>query len=287
MSLAEQFAEKYDCVVICGNFRFGSTALSVKLSSWLTHLKCDVLWLNEFFTAHHFVDFDEQGKFSFNSIRDDFIPFDGDSHAIELALHRPIPDSLVRFKIGWLKDKMRTHKIVLKTDPVDWTGASGKILEDFIFENPRIYKLGLNRRDIGNAMISYLIGIQCGYWNSGESEFKTEMSKSVNPVPAHLHRMQEFWNFTLTHNNWLWYMHRRIDHLVWYDQIENLQISEIGLISEPSKIWTYKNPIPHSDRLKKYFTNPDAVADVAKHVQDNMHELIDSVYRLYRNPRLA
>lgn len=280
MDAPAEFFRDYDCIAICGCFRFGSTALAQKIARFLQDNQQPALFLNEFFTGHHFLTHTDEGQLIIDSLEYDWLAFGNEGRGVRTILQRPIPDNLFRSKLDWLRQSMSKTKMVLKLDPSDWQGSNGSMLEEFILDNPRVYTLGLNRQDVGNAMISYLIGTQFNFWNYPKHMIVDEYDKEVHQLPANTDDMQSFIDHMLLHNNWLWYMRDRLDKLIWYDEIEHLRIPEIGLHQDIST-WADKHHVSHAERVRKYFTNPSDVLRIAADVQTNFNGIIESVRKRY------
>lgn len=280
--IAEDFLRDYDCVAICGCFRYGSTALASKINRWIKSHGHASLWLNEFFAGHHFLIENPTGDLVIEDVPMNWIPLAGSNRKVVTSMQRPIPEHLMRLKIGWLTQTMTNRKMVIKLDPSDWSGESGRLLEDFVFGNPRVYPIGLNRQDVGNAMISYVIGEKFNFWIYNEDEFRSEWSKPVTPIAVAEYEMQVIYSEMLLHNNWLWYSRDHIPRLVWYDEIPGLTIPEIGMQADPGT-WSYKHHVPHGERAAKYFTNHDAVMQMAADMQHALDGIIRSVKQRYRS----
>lgn len=276
MSAADDFLSRYDCIAICGCFRFGSTALAQKISQFCIDNGRQALFLNEIFTNHHFLATATMG---IESLPMDTLPFGDDPRAVR-AVMGPRPDSLFRAKLAWLRDNMSHTKMIIKLDPDDWLGTNGMLLEEFVLDNPRVYALGLNREDVDNAIISYLIGIHFNFWNFGAGDLMVEYGREVCPVAVTAADVQPMVDLILQHNNWLWYMRHRLDRLVWFDQLEGLRIPEIGLVDDVED-WSVRHPVPHDARLVKYFTNHGDVADFARAARHNLTGIISAVRRRY------
>jgi hypothetical protein len=107
-----------------------------------------------------------------------------------------------------------------------------------------------------------------------------EYSKIIDQQAAKIQDMQAFVDNVLFHNNWLWYMHGRLDKIVWYDEVEHLRIPEIGLDHDIST-WSDKHHVEHAERVKKYFTDPDAVLQMSQDLQDNFNGIIGAVRKRY------
>lgn len=276
---ATKFWQDHDCIAVCGNFRYGSTALGTKLQSWAKQHNDRVLFLNEFFTLHHFLD-DPHGAYAPNFFPVDHLQLQGSNAKVKLTIDRPIPDNIFRAKCDWLRDKMRDIKIILKIDPDDWQGLNGRELERFILDNPRVFAIGLNRQDIGNAMISYLIGVRFNFWNFGKDDLALALSEPVQPITVGTGEMQEFVRCAILHNNWLWYMRDRLGAMVWYEDIQDLRIPELG-IRENVWSWSTRNDMDHHDRARRYFVNHDAVIAMAQQLQQSLEPLLTAVRRRY------
>lgn len=279
----ERFLSRYDCVAICGCFRFGSTALAQKITQFFIDKGRPALFLNEIFTNHHFLSHGDDGQLRIESLPMDTLPFGNDPRAVR-AVIGPRPDSLFRAKLAWLSQNMSHTKMIIKLDPDDWLGTNGELLEEFVLDNPRVYAIGLNREDVDNAIISYLIGTHFNFWNFGAGDLMAEYGREVVPVSVVAADVQGILDLILLHNNWLWYMRDRLDRLVWFDRLETLRIPEIGLVDDVVT-WTVRHPVPHKDRLVKYFTNPVDVAEFAAAARHNLSGLIDAVKQRYNTGR--
>lgn len=284
MGTANRFFHRHDVIAICGCFRFGSTALANTMAQFTRDSGYPVTYLNEFFAGHHYLGYGDDGHLRAMTLPVDYVESDGNHPNLRTTMVRPLPDVLFRAKMEWLRGSMGSTKIVLKIDPADWAGPNGLELERFILGDTRVYAMGLNRADVGNAIISYLMGRHFNLWNMDEAELAAEHGKQIVPVEADLAIMQEMYDAMLLHNNWLWYMSDRLDRLVWHDQVEDLVIPEIGLAS-PASIWTRRNGMPHGERARRYFTNHGTVTRMADEVQSALDGLIGSVRRRYGDGR--
>lgn len=282
--MTNRFFYRHDVIAICGCFRFGSTALANTMAQFARDSGHHVTYLNEFFTGHHYLGYGEDGQLRAMTLPVDHISTDGDGPNLSTTMARPIPDSLFRAKMEWLRGNMRSSKMVLKIDPADWQGPNGLDLERFVLNDQRVYAIGLNRADVGNAIVSYLIGRHFNVWNMDAGELRAEHGRPVEPVKADLSLVQEMHDAILMHNNWLWYMRDRIDRLVWHDEVEDLTMPDIGF-TESTRIWTKRNPMPHEDRARRYFTNHDVVMRISREVQANLDGLIGSVRLRYDGRR--
>jgi hypothetical protein len=278
--MARDFFDDYDCVVVLGCFRFGSTALATMIKNWYNEHGYGCLYLQEYFTGHHYV-VERNGQYVPSAFPDDNVWFGDDQQGkwLRLTTQRPMPPYLMQSKLDWLVQRMADNKIVIKIDPPDLQGPGGLLIRDQLLSNPRVFKLGLNRQDVGNAMISYAIGYHFNFWNFGPEMLKMEYEKSVEPVKAAADPLQVYVNDMVLHNTWLLHNMGMLQGMVWCDQLGRVDIPAMGM-QNYSKTWVTAHHVPHDQRVQRYFTNHAQLLDLANAVERNMAELIDEVRRL-------
>lgn len=283
MASSDGFFRDYDLVLICGCFRFGSTALAQKMAQFFMDHGHATLFLNEFFTAHHYLTNNDGEGLKMATIPRDFIPFGDDAKGVRSTMAAR-QDGLFRAKLDWLRGNMGIFKLVVKVDPDDWLGTNGEMLERCLLDNPRVYRIGLNRQDVGNAIISFLISTHFGFMNFGSDSIMSEYSKPVQPVTVKAADVQPMVDLLLSHNNWLWHMRHRLDRLIWHDEIEGLRLPDIGMDTDTASL-SARHPVPHDQRLRKYFINHEEVAAFAAAAQANLDGLVSEVRRRYNASR--
>ena len=224
--MARDFFDDYDCVVVLGCYRFGSTALATMIKNWYNEHGYDCLYLQEYFTGHHYV-IERHG--------------------------RSVPSA--------------------------FQGPSGLLIRDQLLSNPRVFKVGLNRQDVGNAMISYAIGYHFNFWNFGPAMLQMEYDKAVEPVKAAADPLQGYVNDMVLHNTWLLHNMGMLQGMVWCDQLGSVDIPAMGMQGY-NKTWVTAHHVPHVQRVQRYFTNHAQLLDLANAVERNMAELIGEVRRL-------
>ena len=277
--MLDNFVNKYDSVAVCGCWRFGTTAVSSKITEHLRKNGHATEELDEFFAGHQYYTRDSVGHLKTNFMPDNYLML-GSGDGLDILVSRPIAPGLFLSKMAWLNRQVLTTKVVFKIDPPDWNGQYAASMEKSILENRRVYKIGVNRKDVGNALISCLIGKFFNFWNHDRETLNVEYNKPVIPVTVEMKHVYEIFDAMITHNHWLWCEKERIDKLVWYDEIENLRIPEMGLVDD-IECWSAKHRSLHYDRAKKYFINYEDVIHMANTVQHNLDGLIESVRLRY------
>jgi hypothetical protein len=276
MDKASEFFENHDVAAVIGCFRFGSTALSKIFRLWFSehrhfHQKGS-LFLNEFFVDHHYVSKNTFGL-KIDYLTEDRLEFGDDW--LSLTNQRPARHDVMERKLRWLNRQKKENMISLKLDPEDWSSHGAALLEQYLLNDPRCFKVGLCRQDIGNAMISYAIGMNFNFWNFTESEFQAEIAKPITPTKVKIRDLQDFANAVLSHLNHLLYTDQ-LDAMVWYDQLQNVNLPNIGMFNRHCD-GLYKNPIPHEERVTRYFTNGEELIGLAKAFQSQMDPLLAEV----------
>jgi hypothetical protein len=283
MDHKQEFFNNHDIIAIMGCFRFGSTALGSLFKHWYDKNRAlhqrPPLFLNEFLVNHHYITkhgnalhmgYLSEDRLAFGDRTQDHTPW------LELTAVRPPPPHVMEAKLRWLKQTQRTHMISMKLDPMDWEAHGAALLDQYLLSDPRTFRIGLCRQDVGNAMISYAVGVHFNFWNYNQEEYQREISRPIEPITLKIHTVQIFCNAVLSHLNYLLYAANTLDSMVWYNQLTDLIIPKIGLIHE-SESWLYKNPMEHHTRAHKYFTNAQDVINLATDFQAQMDPVLEEV----------
>lgn len=283
MNHKQEFLGHHDIFIVVGSFRFGSTALALMIDDWIRynwdlHMRPS-LFLNEFLSQNHFVVKTNKG-YGMEYMDGDVIPFGRTGQNLNLAKVRPPPPHLMRNKLIWLRKMMETHKITFKLDPPDWQAHGTELLEKYLLNDPRSYKIGLCRQDVGNAMISYCIGMDFDMWNFDRETYAQQIAKPIEKKLCRIENIQAFANTVLTHLNWLLYSADTLDAMVWYDQLGNLTMSNIEFSRVRHDQELIKIPMTHVDRCSYYYTNGDDLVDMTNAFQDKMDPLLAEVRKV-------
>lgn len=277
MNQKQDFLGHHDTFIVVGCFRFGSTALAHMIDDWIRanwelHMR-PTLFLNEFLSLHHYANKTEKG-FGMGYMTEDYLPFGDSGKSLNLTMVRPAPPHVMRNKLAWINRMKASHKIIIKLDPSDWDKHGAELLEKHLLNDPRSYKLGLCRQDVGNAMISFCIGIDFGIWNMNRDEYDQELTKTIVKKNCRLENMQNFCNTVLSHLNWLLYSADMLNTMVWYDQLDDLQIAQIEFSKIKHDKGIIKNPMSHADRCRLYYNNGEDVIQLANRFQAQMDPLL-------------
>ncbi len=270
-----EFFEKYDSIVVIGNYRFGSSALCNILHNFVKSKGIKAFEWSEYLSINKFiVDSDEGLVDRWLSI--DLFPFEDKIIRVD---QRPIPRFLVKSKLDYFNEVKKKNFVIFKISVEDFYDGNDELIEKYILNNDRVFKLGLNRFDVDNAIVSHLVGEYFNFWNSNESG--TALFNSTPVVKARVEQkvIAHIFKTIVMHNTWLFHNHKCLNQIVWHHELDHLNINEMGLTNFSESKFA-KNPVPHRQRTDKYFTNSEEVLKFTSLVQKELEPLISSIKAL-------
>lgn len=276
MDKKQQFFESYDIAAVIGCYRFGSTAMAKMIAAHYAkhrdlHGK-SAMFVDELLNSTQFFMPGTNGGMGY--IEPEWVMFGNDK--VNLRNHGATAAHIMDSKFRWLKHQTKDKKISIKINPPDFTAHGAQLLHTHLFDDNRVFKLGLCRQDIGNALISFAIGMYFNFWIFNEEQYNLEVAKSLQPTQCYLHTVQHYASMVMDHLNYLLYSADRLEAMVWYEQLTDLSIPEMGM-SNSRKSSIYKTPTAHADRASTYFTNSEELIATAADLQLRFDPLLSAV----------
>ena len=266
------FLEKYDAIVVFGNYRYGSTALCNILHNFFTSNGVNAFNWSEYLSMNQYITPVDSSLVS-KSIKLNYIPYSTD--VIKLA-ERPIPSFIVKSKLEFFNKIKKKNFVIFKIAPDDFKNGNDSLISEHILNNDRIYKIGLNRKDVKNAIISNLIGGYFNIWTANKEEYQASYTSDAKKRTISLEYLNKITHNIILHNTWLYLNYSKLDKIVWFDELPNLTIPDIGLYKFSDSIYEI-NTYTHEDRARRYFNDSDELLRVLDIFDEEMQPLIQNV----------
>lgn len=255
-------------LVVFGSWRFGTSALCDMIHNHVTWLGIDSVNLSEYLGCNHYQR-DVNGVSTHSVIRES-IPFADGSVSL---IRRPTPTYLVRSKLRHL-DAHERRFFIIKMGAEDLLEGNDVPIYDHLINDGSVIKIGLNRRDVGAALISLAMGDYFNIWSYDRSELDRRLGESITPKEIRLGSLRSYSEQVLWHNDWLHSNLDLLDQLVWFDQLPTPTIEAIGMSGE-ARTYYAKNHMPHRERALRYFTNGEELLRYCDEFEEAMRPLID------------
>ena len=279
MDKTTEFLQKYNSIVVFSNYRTGSTALCNMLANFIQQYNTPVfLWmeylLNNLYLTEKYgglqVDAMTSARFMYGP------------GAIHVA-KRPVPSHIVRSKLEFFNKTRLKHFVIFKVMPDDFLNGNDKLLMDYILTDDTIFKIGLNREDTYNTIISSVEAALTNQYHIIKDQpiAKADIIKQI--VPAQL--INTTIDNIIQHHTWLYYNHFLLNQIVWYDELDSLNIHELGL-HHFSETMFIKNTVDHSTRANTNFLNSDEFLKCAAILHKEIVPLVENVRSVSSNKHL-
>ena len=265
--------DRYDSIVVFGNYRYGSTVLCDLLHGFLESQGIDAQEWNEYLHSNKYLAPHIYHGVISQSLDVDMIDFGKDK---VLFVSDPPQPHIVRAKLEHWRKARRNNFIVFKISPDDFGNGNSELIREYVLDDPRVYKLGLNRSSVGNAAVSYAIGTYHNVWNDNDAALKAMWAKDVPQARVQTHLLQHYVNLVLRHNHWLYFNADILDEVAWFEDLSNLNLPGIGYHGF-TETDIEKHPIDHATRARKYFTNADDLLSFSANLDAALRPLIDNL----------
>jgi hypothetical protein len=272
----DDFLSKYDSIVVFGNYRYGSTVLCDLVHNCMESQGVESIELNEYLHSNKYLAQTEEHGLVSRSLIVDRIPF-GKAH-ISFIEGQP-PKHLVRSKLEHWQQLRRSRFVIFKISPDDFHNGNDDLIYQYVINDPRVYKLGLNRAAINHAIVSYAISIYHNVWNENAAKLQELWQTEVQPVEVSARFLQDYVNLIMQHNTWLYFNSDKLRDIAWFEDLSDLRLPDLGF-NGFSSTKIAKHPIDHVTRARKYFTNADDLLSAADLLQTQLKPLIDNVRRV-------
>lgn len=270
------FTDKYDSIVIFGNYRTGSTTLCDILCNYIKDNGKKCFNWSEYLSSNQYVIKDKHDGLRTKSMCVDYINYQ--EGRVRLA-ERPAQEHIVESKLKFFREIKKNTFTIFKISPDDFKNENYKLIDEYIMKDDRIFKIGLNREDIANSIISLAIGANFNIWNSNFSEHIEAYKAEVTKVKVSLLFLDNCVRNIIAHNTWLYYNHNNLNQIVWFNELTHLNIPELGLLNF-SKSKYDKIPFTHADRVNKYFLNKEEFLNFIEEAEREISPIVQNVHNV-------
>ena len=251
--------DKFNTIAVFSNYRYGSSAICNILRNFAVSVGRPVYDWSEYLTEMTRVVSTVDGYKTI--IGERRLAFGKDLISVN---NDPQPRHITRVKLDTWDRARKDSLIVFKIMPQDFEEGNDSLIYDRILSDPKVYKIGLNREDVSNAAISFLVGHQHEIWHGTKEQFEDWWKLDVRPIPVDHDLLQFYAKHVSRHNMWLDHATHLLDEIVWFDELGALDLPNIGLHG-------------FRDRANRYFTDPDDLLRFLEAFQSEMQPLIDSL----------
>ena len=279
MNKTTEFLKKYNSIVVFSNYRTGSTALCNILANFIQQQNTPVfLWmeylLNNLYLTEKYgglqVDAMKSGSFAYGP---------GNIYVAK----RPVPYHIVQSTLKFFNKARLNNFVIFKVMPDDFLNGNDKLLMDYILKDDTIFKIGLNREDTYNTIIS---SVEAALTNQHHIIKDQPIAKSdiiQQIVPSHI--INRTVDNIIQHHTWLFYNHFLLNQIIWYDELSNLSISDLGLHHFAETMFL-KNTADHSTRATTHFLNSDEFLKCASVLHNEILPLVENVRSVSTNKHM-
>jgi hypothetical protein len=278
MDQCYEFLDKYNSIVIFCNYRTGSTALCDILSNFIRKHGTPAFNWAEYLTTNLYLT-DSYIGLQANGIQANHYLYAGG--AIKIA-ERPIPAHILQAKMDFFNRMRKDNFIIFKIQPDDFLNGNHEIINREILADESIYKIGLTREDTDNLIISNITAGLTGIWHKIKDIEQQPLAPEKKPVPFKM--IDNNVKNVIMHNTWLFYNYQTLNKIIWYDELNSLNIDELGLHNFSESIFL-KNDKLHVDRCKEYFLDSEEFLSLVQQIHDDLKPIVQNVRHIsyYRN----
>ena len=273
-----EFLDKYNSIVIFCNYRTGSTALCDILSNFIRKHGTPVFNWGEYLTTNLYLTDSNIGLQTHGIQANHYLYAGG---AIRLA-ERPIPVHILQAKIDIFNRIRKDHFVVFKIMPDDFLNGNHDIINKDILADDSIYKIGLTREDTDNLIISNIAAGLTGTWHKIRNIDQSPVITEKKSVPFKM--IDDTVKNTIMHNTWLFYQYIKLNKIVWYDELNSLNIDELGLHNYSESIFL-KDDKSHISRCEEYLLDSEEFLSCVKKIHQDIMPIIQNVRHVstYKN----
>jgi hypothetical protein len=202
---------------------------------------------------------------------------------------RPFRTSLDLYRLERVEDIISSDIFpIFKIFSSDMTHDNKDVMDRIIVNNSNIFKISLNRADVVNQYLSWMISCVTGVWhhydfddpnhtidkNNGYSN-----DRSIPPSNKHnadLNYAKYIASGVLLHYMWHFEVgYRKCNQTVWYDQLFNTDYPELGISKTDLIESQLKMNESHIETLHQCFKNADEIIDIAKRLESSIKPMLD------------
>lgn len=251
----------YDSICIFASPRSGSNLLVEQLSSGLiSKHKLNAKPLYEYLSPHNYIN----EKFECVYIDREHV------------LPRPFKNGLDLYRLENLIEYQK-HGVfpVFKIFPNDQSVDNRLHIKKYILDDPRIFKVCLNRKDVVNQILSYCIGLSTGVWHIKSNNVLIE-DKIWRKYQITKDVLSDIGSSIMLHQLWHAEQAKRYcNKIVWYNELTDISWPELELHSSDLLSTTLtKGTHNHIDIGSKSIINFDEVYDYAKMIERNLKHIM-------------
>lgn len=190
---------------------------------------------------------------------------------------RPIPSHIVQSKLEFFNSVRKKNFVIFKIMPDDLLNGNDKLITDYILNDDSIFKIGLNREDTDNIIISTIVCGLTGVWHNIENQSTTVPDIEKKPTTAYA--INDIVKKIIMHNTWLFYNHKLLNQIIWYDELHDLHIDEMGLHSFSKSIFL-QSQLSHKERADKFVIDSKEFLECAEKLHKDIIPLVENVRKV-------
>ena len=192
-------------------------------------------------------------------------------------LSRPLPTQLGFDRLERLEETIKDGVFpVFKIFSSDLTPENRYLTERIIMKNPSIYKICLNRADVTNQFLSWMISCSTGVWHHYADTLKDELVNVNNKyTPSHAYSKSIAAGILL---HYMWHFevgYRTCQQTVWYDKLFEIDYPELGLVAADIIETQTKMNVNHLDAARKCLGNYDEMIDLTNRLEQSVRPMLE------------
>ena len=201
---------------------------------------------------------------------------------------RPFRTSLDLYRLERVEDIISSGIFpIFKIFSSDMTHNNKDVMDQLVVNNPNIFKISLNRADVVNQYLSWMISCATGVWlhydfnDPNHSISKNNGYIDDRSVPpnnkrhADLNYAKYIASGVLLHYMWHFEVgYQKCNQTVWYDQLFNTDYPDLGISKNDLIESQLKMNDSHIETLHQCFSNADDIIKIAKRLENSVSPML-------------
>lgn len=202
---------------------------------------------------------------------------------------RPFRTSLDLYRLERVEDIISSGVFpVFKIFSSDMTHFNKDAMDRLVINNPSIFKISLNRADVMNQYLSWMISCATGVWHHYDFNDPNHSvaknngyidDRSAPPAAkqtANLTYAKYIASGVLLHFMWHFEVgYRKCNQTVWYDQLFATDYPMLGITQHDLIESQLKMNESHVETLYQCFNNADDILNIAKRLEKSVKPMLD------------
>lgn len=202
---------------------------------------------------------------------------------------RPFRTSLDLYRLERVEDIISSGIFpIFKIFSSDMTHFNKDAMDRLIINNPSIFKISLNRADVMNQYLSWMISCATGVWHHYDFNDPDHSvaknngyidDRSAPPAvkqTANLTYAKYIASGVLLHFMWHFEVgYRKCHQTVWYDQLFTTDYPMLGITQNDLIESQLKMNESHVETLYQCFNNADDILNIAKRLESSVKPMLD------------